>query len=978
MFRNAYTFTLLLLLGSQVVRAQKLMFENLGVRQGLPATEVYHLYQDRQGYVWANTEFGVVKHNGQAFIPVCTNLPLRESIMYAMTQSPDGELYLANSRAEIYRLYHDSAFRVVGLEKSAAEIRSKGFFIEHFYFDEAQNLHFSTDEKTYTFSPGTYRIPGLPAAAKSRQKRHMHVAADLQYNVVNPNGSGQLNVVNQYGRRVYSFARPVAHTYRYSIRNFGKELFIALGFELMVRKSNGTIRNVRFEKPIIGFERLPNGHFLVGLTYGGMYELDADLSVLHHYFGDVSVGDVLCDDQSGIWVSTIGEGIYYCRNSNNRSYSNIPELAGSISMLKVIGNRLFIGTSVGNLFVKEGRNIRKIDLPTAAYINDIAEFQGWYYIATKMGTLAMDAHFRHIEPDAQLIQRDKKVLASYAFLAERKSHLFVVSSSVLFKIDGNWKRREWVVSHKMLLRCIALRNDGEVFVGTREGLYRVKDAFSCPDFLKPLRQQNISMLKTDCRGQIWIGTKGAGLYRLTSGNRLIHYPSVPSAIIYDLCFVHDSILVVSTNRGAFVNSLRRINEKSAWILLQQEEIIRLELYRDQLFMATKSGLTTLSVGKLFRPNDCRFYLKAIVAGGTKIPLQRNIQLSHRQNHLDLTFDLLAYRFPDKRLYYRLDGPSPLAGAVTGTQLHLQNLSPGTYTLYAYPEMHLVNSRRQVVRLVFHIDAAFWQTKLFLVLVILLSVLSTSTVTWFVIRGMRDRQERKISIEKLLAEYQLTALKAQINPHFMSNSLVAIQQLILTGQTDSANRYIAKFSLLIRYLLNYSDRAVISLRHELEIIDLYVELEQLRFNNRFVFNCEIDPDLKVMETFIPALITQPLIENAIWHGLLPLAGQRVPQLTLKIAWEETVLVISVMDNGVGRSEPLAVAKEPDDIHESKGTLLIRTRIEHLNRLYGVSGGRMQFTDVIDEQGNPAGSTVQLFFPLDLLNQLYDERNQNRHH
>jgi LytS/YehU family sensor histidine kinase len=153
---------------------------------------------------------------------------------------------------------------------------------------------------------------------------------------------------------------------------------------------------------------------------------------------------------------------------------------------------------------------------------------------------------------------------------------------------------------------------------------------------------------------------------------------------------------------------------------------------------------------------------------------------------------------------------------------------------------------------------------------------------------------------------------------------------------------------------------------------------LRFSNRFVFIREIDPEMNVHETFIPALITQPLIENAIWHGLLPLAGQRDPQLTLKIERNETFLVISIMDNGVGRTEPVVVQREEEDMRESKGTLLIRKRIEHLNRLYGLSGGRMQFIDLADEQGNPAGSTVELIFPLELLKQLYNERNQEHHH
>jgi len=114
------------------------------------------------------------------------------------------------------------------------------------------------------------------------------------------------------------------------------------------------------------------------------------------------------------------------------------------------------------------------------------------------------------------------------------------------------------------------------------------------------------------------------------------------------------------------------------------------------------------------------------------------------------------------------------------------------------------------------------------------------------------------------EYWLTAVKAQINPHFMSNSLVAIQQLIPAEQSDKANLYIAKFSQLIRYLLNYSDQSVSSLTNEINMIDLCVELEQLRFGEKFLFVKPIDLGINLNQLYIPALIPQPLIENAIWH------------------------------------------------------------------------------------------------------------------
>ncbi|MNE02607.1 Sensor histidine kinase YpdA [compost metagenome] len=231
--------------------------------------------------------------------------------------------------------------------------------------------------------------------------------------------------------------------------------------------------------------------------------------------------------------------------------------------------------------------------------------------------------------------------------------------------------------------------------------------------------------------------------------------------------------------------------------------------------------------------------------------------------------------------YKLEGPSALQGVTEGTQIHLQNLNPGSYTLTTRPIVERIHGKDLELVTRFYIKPAFWQTTFFFVFVLICCFALTVFCSWLIMRRKRKREKEQMRIEKLLTEYQLTALKAQVDPHFMSNSLVAIQELILRKETSKANQYIARFSMLIRHLLNYSDQPVISLRNELKIMDLYIDLEQLRFNNRFVFIKVIDENIQTDQLYIPALITQSLIENAIWHGLLPLTEERTPTLTLSV-------------------------------------------------------------------------------------------------
>ena len=382
----------------------------------------------------------------------------------------------------------------------------------------------------------------------------------------------------------------------------------------------------------------------------------------------------------------------------------------------------------------------------------------------------------------------------------------------------------------------------------------------------------------------------------------------------------------------------------------------------------KTGLTKLNARKLFQEKRYCFHLQSVVIDDRKMP-KGFFRSNYNHNNIYFNFDVLAYAFPTKKLVYRLKGSESFSGEVSGTQLHLQNLNPGYYTLYVSPKMNSKNARSQTIRLSFYITPAFWQTTAFVVVLSLFGFCLTVGIGWLVFYRMRKKQERKAAIEKVLTEYRLTALKAQINPHFMSNSLVAIQQLILTEQSDKANLYIAKFSQLIRYLLNYSDQSVSSLTNEINMIDLYVELEQLRFSDKFLFVKHIDPAINLNELYIPALITQPLIENAIWHGLLPLPVYKKPQLTLSIVLKGDQLLIGIEDNGVGRlTEP---KPEPITGRKSKGTSLIRNRLDSLNQLYETNGAHIEFIELMDEANNKIGTRVQVLFSTAILNKLTHE-------
>lgn len=201
-----------------------------------------------------------------------------------------------------------------------------------------------------------------------------------------------------------------------------------------------------------------------------------------------------------------------------------------------------------------------------------------------------------------------------------------------------------------------------------------------------------------------------------------------------------------------------------------------------------------------------------------------------------------------------------------------------------------------------------------------------------------RQKEQLELINKITELELKVVKTQMNPHFISNCLAAIQELIYKNDIDRAGQYIAKFSYFLRQVLNYSDKNYISLAEEIEIIILNIELEQLRFKNEFSFEINVDAKIELEEILIPSLITQPFIENAIWHGLLPLDNLRKPILKVNVFLHEGFPIIEIEDNGVGRHS----CKK--DNRNSKGTKLVLDKIESLNRLNQTSNYKMEIIDL----------------------------------
>lgn len=227
-------------------------------------------------------------------------------------------------------------------------------------------------------------------------------------------------------------------------------------------------------------------------------------------------------------------------------------------------------------------------------------------------------------------------------------------------------------------------------------------------------------------------------------------------------------------------------------------------------------------------------------------------------------------------------------------------------------------------------------------------------------NQKARMELVVNKQKAV-ESRLQSLRLQMNPHFLFNALNSVQQMILANEEMVATKYLSRFSKLLRAILVHSDKETISLKEELEILSLYVELESIRFKESFQYNIICDEMIDTDEVKIPTLLVQPFVENAIWHGLMHKEGERV--LKVEFTEEDDFIKCIVEDNGIGRKKAaeMKITAGQDKKHTSKGIEVSKERLKTL-RTKDSREGSINIIDLAGENGKVAGTRVEINFPI----------------
>jgi tetratricopeptide (TPR) repeat protein len=234
------------------------------------------------------------------------------------------------------------------------------------------------------------------------------------------------------------------------------------------------------------------------------------------------------------------------------------------------------------------------------------------------------------------------------------------------------------------------------------------------------------------------------------------------------------------------------------------------------------------------------------------------------------------------------------------------------------------------------------------------------ISWLLYRGSKLQAKRRISeMNRQISEIQQANLRQQMNPHFIFNTLNSIQYYMYQHDKLATNNYMTKFSSLMRKVLENSQHTSIPLSDELNALTLYLELECIRFKDKFDYEINVDEEIDTLMYKVPTMLIQPYVENSICHGVMPLEGKG--SVRINIRQENAHLICTIEDNGIGRE----AAKERSDRkagnHNSLGTQIAASRLDLVNSLYGTTL-KTVYTDLKDSNGNPAGTRVEIHIPI----------------
>ncbi|WP_230035000.1 histidine kinase [Chryseobacterium sp. Bi04] len=914
---------------------------NYSEEEGLNSSYTYTLSQDLNGFIWIGSDNGLFRFDGKEFKQYNKADGLKNIEVLSCHQLSNGEIFILSFLNDFAYLKDG---RIINSD-SNKELKKM-----HFEHNPSIYIH---QDAIYMYAPGNpknmyiYRngkVNTIPLFINGDGSSHA-ISFDLSNHLLylaDKSGKKNIEAYDIVTRKKTSCNIPLGKktmVYRkdsfYIFKSQGKIEIYKLHDKFTFKKiqtyfTNENIQHVFIDKNYGIWLSLENGgalHFKQTLL--DSRKLSDPVKFLDQYV----INSILADHDNNIWFSTQNNGIYFITDKFLKSYMHLPIKNNSAYITAIAGNDsgIFLGYNEAKSGIYRSHTIKDIVFEKNRKIEHKAIFSEGNTVIFGLSR--------------SLIQYNTATKKKYILNASDynpKNVLPYIQGSVLIcSNDGltayNYNAHTYskILQQERIYTALLYDTDS-LFVGNFKDLYKMntrtkkKSLFLEGYYFTDIKKlsHNLYVGATNLNGIILFSNSKI-LKRLTQGSGLL------TSQIKKIEVENKNVFWASTNSGLSRVEIRgtaiKINNFTQTDGLPSNVVAGCVIKGDTLFAGTSKGLGILSIRNLL--SQKKFIHKKVIINSITIGSQEFFNLQQKltsqtpNNNIVFNLSFPDYASQGKISYkYKIEGLNDTWETSSSSKIILNSLPPGTYTFKVLGLGYNGKQSYTSTDVNFKIEPKFWQTWWFKFLMIVLGAVILFILITLYFQKKRNKKLENLYYEKKIAELELQAIKAQINPHFIYNCLNSIQFLLYKKDYAETENYLDIFSQMIRKTLHYSEKTFMPIQEEVEYLSLYLNMEKLRLKEQFDYSIHISETVDKSWT-IPSLLIQPFVENAIKHGVSALADRK-GKIDIRFDYSGSSLCITVEDNGNGIS-----SKDQTIIKSgSFGVKLSQKRIETFKQLF----------------------------------------------
>jgi len=890
------------------------------VENGLPSNHVYKVAQDNEGFVWMLTDKGMTRFDGTHFRTYTTRdgLPLND--IWDIRFTPDGRVWFFTRASKLGYIQDNQVFTFQNADSTEslhpASIFQKG--------------------NTISFSGGNgfYQLSEFPTG-KNTPKWVRSSPKDIESIKIMERVLKSLNQQTAF----YYCGQPNDSMFialdesKYAVLNLNSNQLISHRYD----EFDSSLSKVEATRFINNKESIQ----IFGQGFSATLDNEGHLTQITKELARYQSNSGFVDKNDNLWMATNAEGVYFVPAATRQS--NYPITGKKVSRLNTIQQKI-IASVFDNGFYQYDQKKGQFE----ALIED----KGSIYSAFEIGD-----HAEFYLTDRKYVKlKDKKkkeyprslMKGSIFDVISYKDTLFGLGSMFLAVMDTS--NFDWEIQTKSIGLSDFIVYKNKLLFASSNGLMEYKNGQIVTAKMAGQSFDKPSIHLDTCAGQLIICTDGYGAYYTD----LEQIDSLPQSdyLSVQSSFSQNQYLWLATNSGVLryqfkskrPNFIQKYSRNNGLLSNDVSDVL---VMGDSLLVSSDYGVSVLPIDtKNSTSSVLNIYFKSAFYNHEPFE-DKNAFRFAKNNQLDIHVGVVDFSMEKNIAFeYRLLPIMTEWQSISSPNLSFSHLSPNSYEIQ-------IKKGELIEKLIFKIHPLWYQTAAAKILFFLFTL---AGIIWLGRKynlSQLQKQETYLSIRRKEIEQELYALRSQMNPHFVFNSLNAIQYYIAKNDVDISEKYLVKFSKLIRMFFSFSRKRTITLKDEIDLLESYLSIEKMRFRDNLVYDFQINPKLDLMTTHIPTMLLQPIIENAVNHGVFHKRGPG--HILIQIDKQDvSSVVITITDDGIGWNNAQEVLQNSLAENHLNSTKILLEKIDLLNQS---KHWNIQF-QVSDNEQSTSGTVVKL--------------------